>query len=88
MPRRGVGFETPTKRDEELNEWLSTLERKLENLRNSTDLHFTITKAQLKRHNELLAIIAQGLQRSGGFSAEDIGKLIRETEQARYPWES
>jgi len=88
MARRGVGFETPTKRDEELYEGLSILEQKLEDLGKSMNVHITIMKAQLNRHNELLAIIAQGLQRSGGFTAEDIGKLIRETEQVRYPWES
>jgi len=74
----GAGFETPAKREEEFSERLGKLEQELKRFREVANTQFIFIRGQLDRHSELLATIAQGLQRSGGFTAEDIGKLIKQ----------
>lgn len=69
-----LGFETPSQK---LDEMSSKLDGCLKSINLIQD-QLGLIQNQLDRHTELLGMLATGMQRSGGFSDEDIGKLVQQ----------
>ena len=73
-----AGFETPSQRLEEIS-------RKLDDHLKAINLiqsRLGLIQSQLDRHTELFGMFAAGMQRSGAFSPEDIGRLVQETAKS------
>lgn len=45
-------------------------------------IRLELIQSQLDRHTELFGMFAAGMQRSGAFSPEDIGRLVQETAKS------